>query len=914
MKSNFPPKNLRAASLVLVAALAALPTANAASGTWNGTVSGNWTDSTRWVGGNVPNGTSEVATLSGNRTSVQTITLVSPVTVGNITASSAPSAAGGLTITGSTLTLANGANQPVIYTGPDSGFNESAATRLKISSVLDGTNGFERTGSGYLDLSGVTNVFTGTIKLTAPTAGGGSFTVINSDANLGNSANVITVATNTQPVGFYNDASAGSFTLNSARTITTSGTGDFWVKNKAGANMTIAGVISGTARLRKNDAGILTLSNANTYTGGTFIEGGTLTLAGGNNRIPSNSTVTFGNGATLNVGNTTQTISSIVGPGTTTVTGNYTVNGIGGKLLINGDVQFTASGSNATLVNMAGLSEFEYNRSNRNFVVQPITSATGNPTSTTELRLASDGIGKNTITAAAVTVGTASSSNGVTNLAILRLGKDNAINTGNISIGGFNGAGTINFNTGLTNPTVTLRGLTGGNSAITSLKVGETSSGTRSGAGTLDLTGGSLDAIVTDLVVNRHVANSTNGVTSSVTMPAGSLVASTILLGEKTGTGALTLTTNFNQGGGTVKVSTLTFGKDAGAGASPDFRSSYNLSGGTLSAATIEAGTGAFATTSVRRIGWTGGTIANFDASTDLTINGVSGAGGSITLATSTAAAKAFDVSAGRSITLGANTALTGSAALTKSGDGSLIFASGATHTYSGSFGITGGTVVVDSGANIGTAAITVGSGATLRVNGSITNAITINGGKITGAGTLGADLGLNTLSDVVSPGNSPGIQSFGVTQNWTSFTYDWEINNFTGVAGTNFDQIAITTGGLNLTGGTSYVLNVLSLTALNTSGAVPGFSESSVSWSVVSTQSGITAFDAGNWTINDAAFKALTGATGTFSLAVNGNSLDLTYTPIPEPSAYTAMVGLGAVGLALYRRRRQFGNEAKAA
>ena len=900
MTTNTSPKVLRSASLALVAAMGALPVAHAANGTWTSNATGNWSTGP-WTGG-VPNASTDVATFRGLNWTGQVITVDTPVTVGTITANDTVSG-GGLTISGGTITLAGAA---IINSGADSNFSENSGNRLRISSVLAGTSGLERQGSGYLDISGVTNTFTGTIKLTAPSAGGGSFTIINSDANLGNSTNVITAATNTQPIGFYNDASAGNFTVNAARTITTTGTGDFWVKNKAGANMTIDGVISGTANFRKNDSGIVTLTGANTYALATKLEGGTLRLSGGTNRLPTTTTVQFLAASTLDLTNTTQSVAAISPFGGVT----NTITGAGGSLTVTNNATFTVNAADATVLDMSGLTNFPYNQSTKDFIVRPVTSATS-ATNTINLAKA----GTNAITAVNITVGGATgSSQGTAHEGRLTLGTVNNFNATSVTLGGFNGSGRVSYQSGLTTPVLTLRGLTGGSSAVTLWKIGETSSGTRSGAGVFDLTGGSLDAIVTDLVINRHIANANTGITSSLTIPSGSVLATNILLGEKTGTGTPVLTTNFNQGGGTVKVSTLTFGKDAVGGATPDFRSNYNLSGGTLNAATIEAGTGAFATTSARRIGWTGGTIANFDASTNLSINGVSGTGGSIILATSTAAAKAFDVSANRTITLGANTSLTGSGNLTKSGDGSLVFASGATHTYSGALGITGGTVVVDSGANIGTAAITIGSGATLRVNGSISNPITVSGGTVTGSGTLGVNLGLNALSDVVSPGNSPGIQSFGVTQTWTSFTYDWEINDFNGTAGTNFDQIAITTGGLDLTGGTAYTLNVLSLTALNASGAVPDFAENSISWSIVSTQAGVTAFDAGKWTINDTAFKALNGATGTFALAVNGNNLELTYTPIPEPSTYAAMAGLGMIGFALYRRRRQSAKGVKAA
>ncbi len=58
-----------------------------------------------------------------------------------------------------------------------------------------------------------------------------------------------------------------------------------------------AGAVVGSGGLTKTGAGTLTLTGASTYSGATAIENGTLVLAGGDNRLPSGTTVTLGDAA-----------------------------------------------------------------------------------------------------------------------------------------------------------------------------------------------------------------------------------------------------------------------------------------------------------------------------------------------------------------------------------------------------------------------------------------------------------------------------------------------------------------------------------------------------------------------------------------------------------------------------------------
>ena len=245
---------------------------------------------------------------------------------------------------------------------------------------------------------------------------------------------------------------------------------------------------------------------------------------------------------------------------------------------------------------------------------------------------------------------------------------------------------------------------------------------------------------------------------------------------------------------------------------------------------------------------------------------------------------------------------------LTKAGAGRWDISG--TNTYTGATNVNAGTLAITGSGSINASSgVTVAAGANLVYNSSatITNSLSLSGNTISsrailgGSGTIGATVTLDNLGDTLSPGNSPGIQTFTTAQTWSSFSYDWEVNNFTGTtAGTDFDRLGLNT--LDLTGTVgSYILNVLSLTASNVAGNVPNFSEVNRSWTVLTSSGGITGFNAANWTINTTGFTDVT--TGNWALAQTGNDLVLSYAAVPEPDVAALIGGLGM--LVLLRRRR---------
>jgi autotransporter-associated beta strand protein len=89
------------------------------------------------------------------------------------------------------------------------------------------------------------------------------------------------------------------------------------VSMASGISATISSVIAGTAGLTKAGLGTLTVSGANTYTGATAVNAGTL-QAGATNTFAPTSAFTIASGATLGLNNFNQTIGSLAGAGTVT--------------------------------------------------------------------------------------------------------------------------------------------------------------------------------------------------------------------------------------------------------------------------------------------------------------------------------------------------------------------------------------------------------------------------------------------------------------------------------------------------------------------------------------------------------------------------------------------------------------------
>ncbi|WP_407051591.1 autotransporter-associated beta strand repeat-containing protein [Methyloraptor flagellatus] len=262
---------------------------------------------------------------------------------GTVNASGLQFAITGYTLGGTgTLTLVSQAGGGAPYVQVDSG----TAT---ITTVIAGTVGLTKTGTGTLVLGG-TNTYTGGTTLSAGTL------QVASDANLGDTSGSLTLAGGTL-------ATTVSFT--SGRAVALTGAGA--VAPATATTLTLGGVISGTGALTKSGAGTLVLSGSNTYTGGTTVSAGTLqvasdgnlgdasgglTLAGGTlattASFTSNRAVTLAGGALAPAAATTLTIgTAISGSGGLTHAGAGTLV-LGGANTYTGTTTVTAGTLRAT--------------------------------------------------------------------------------------------------------------------------------------------------------------------------------------------------------------------------------------------------------------------------------------------------------------------------------------------------------------------------------------------------------------------------------------------------------------------------------------------------------------------------------------------------------------------------------------
>ena len=140
-----------------------------------------------------------------------------------------------------------------------------------LAGPITGTGTFVKVGAGTLTLAGA-NTYSGATKINEGTLIAGADEVIPdfSPVTLGTATTTATLDLTVRAETIGSLAGAGTVNLNNA--VLSAG--------RLGTNTTFAGAIGGNGQFVKVGAGTLTFTGANTYTGGTLIEAGTLQLSG----------------------------------------------------------------------------------------------------------------------------------------------------------------------------------------------------------------------------------------------------------------------------------------------------------------------------------------------------------------------------------------------------------------------------------------------------------------------------------------------------------------------------------------------------------------------------------------------------------------------------------------------------------
>jgi len=254
-----------------------------AVGTWNGAVSGNWSAAGNWTGtGTLPPQAAGDAAIFGTGSSP--VNLDANESVGTITFNTATAftISGSSTLTldksgsGALVSMTSAAGTPAVIAPPLS-LNDNATLTVNSGKTLNLSGVVSSTSTTKtLTVNGAGTTILGNANTYGPAAnstgttlsGGGTLQVGNSTA----------LSTGDLSVTGSSTLQAGAASLSVANNIAVGSSQTATVDNNT-YGIGLGGIISGSGALNIINAGITTLGGANTYSGGTVISGGVVSIS-----------------------------------------------------------------------------------------------------------------------------------------------------------------------------------------------------------------------------------------------------------------------------------------------------------------------------------------------------------------------------------------------------------------------------------------------------------------------------------------------------------------------------------------------------------------------------------------------------------------------------------------------------------